>query len=77
MIIETQRLTIRSLKTSDIPEYAAVVADPQVTTYPGDEPPHTHEQATAYILTGNPTSPSPTSSLTTLLGDDTTTTFRV
>ena len=49
MIIETNRLTIRSFKESDIPEYAAVVADPEVTKYLGDESPHSYDQATAYV----------------------------
>jgi RimJ/RimL family protein N-acetyltransferase len=34
---------------SDIPEYAAVVADPEVTKFIGDGLPHSHEQATAYV----------------------------
>ena len=49
MIIETDRLTIRSFLESDIPEYAAIVADPQVTEFLGDGSPHSYEQATAYI----------------------------
>jgi RimJ/RimL family protein N-acetyltransferase len=50
MIIETERLTIRSFRKSDIPEYAAIVADPEVTKFLGDGSPHSYEQATAYIL---------------------------
>jgi RimJ/RimL family protein N-acetyltransferase len=49
MIIETERLTIRSFRKSDIPEYAAIVADPEVTKFLGDGSPHSFEQATAYI----------------------------
>jgi RimJ/RimL family protein N-acetyltransferase len=49
MIIETSRLTIRSFMESDIPEYAAIVADPQVTRFLGDGSPHSHEQAAAYV----------------------------
>jgi RimJ/RimL family protein N-acetyltransferase len=49
MIIETDRLTIRSFRESDIPEYAAIVADPKVTEFLGDGSPHSYEQATAYV----------------------------
>jgi ribosomal-protein-alanine N-acetyltransferase len=49
MIIETNRLTIRSFLESDIPEYAAVVADPEVKTFLGDGSPHSYEQAATYI----------------------------
>jgi RimJ/RimL family protein N-acetyltransferase len=49
MIIETNRLTIRSFLESDIPEYATVVADPKVTKFLGDGLPHSYEQATAYV----------------------------
>jgi RimJ/RimL family protein N-acetyltransferase len=49
MIIQTARLTIRSFRASDIPEYAAAVADPQVTRFLGDGSPHSYEQAAAYI----------------------------
>ena len=50
MIIEIERLTIRSFRKSDIPEYAAIVADPEVTKFLGDGSPHSFEQATAYIV---------------------------
>ena len=50
MIIETERLTIRSFRMSDIPEYAALVADPEVAKFLGDGSPHSYEQATAYIV---------------------------
>jgi RimJ/RimL family protein N-acetyltransferase len=49
MIIETNRLTIRCFRESDIPEYAAVVADREVTRFLGDGAPHSYEQAAAYI----------------------------
>jgi RimJ/RimL family protein N-acetyltransferase len=49
MIIETSRLTIRSFLESDIPEYATIVADPQVTRFLGDGSPHSYEQAAAYV----------------------------
>jgi RimJ/RimL family protein N-acetyltransferase len=49
MIIETDRLTIRSFLESDIPEYAAIVGDPEVTGFLGDGSPHSYEQAAAYI----------------------------
>jgi RimJ/RimL family protein N-acetyltransferase len=45
MMIETSRLTIRSFLESDIPEYAAIVAGPQVTRFLGDGSPHSYEQA--------------------------------
>ena len=50
MKIETERLTIRSFKKSDIPEYAAIVSDSEVTKFLGGGSPHSYEQATAYIL---------------------------
>lgn len=49
-MIETNRLTIRSLRESDIPEYAAIVADPEVTKFLGDGLPHSYEQAAAYVV---------------------------
>jgi ribosomal-protein-alanine N-acetyltransferase len=49
MMIQTNRLTIRSFLESDIPEYATIVADPEVTRFLGDGSPHSYEQATAYI----------------------------
>jgi RimJ/RimL family protein N-acetyltransferase len=49
MIFETTRLTIRPFVESDIPEYAAVVADPEVTKFLGDGFPNSYEQATAYV----------------------------
>ena len=50
MLVETERLTTRSFRKSDIPEYAAIVADAEVTRFLGDGSPHAYEQATAYIL---------------------------
>ncbi|MDY6842755.1 MAG: GNAT family N-acetyltransferase [Thermodesulfobacteriota bacterium] len=49
MIIQTKRLTIRSFVESDIPEYAAIVADPEVTRFLGDGSPHSYEYAAAYV----------------------------
>jgi ribosomal-protein-alanine N-acetyltransferase len=49
MIIETDRLTIRSFVESDIPRYAAIVADRAVTRFIGDGSPHTYEEAAAYV----------------------------
>ena len=49
MIIQTNRLTIRSFLESDTPEYATIVADPKVTRFLGDGSPHSYEQAAAYI----------------------------
>ncbi|HSR34066.1 MAG TPA: GNAT family N-acetyltransferase [Anaerolineae bacterium] len=48
--IETESLTISSFRKSDIPEYAAIVADSEVTKFLGAGSPHSYEQATAYIL---------------------------
>jgi len=49
MIIQTKRLTIRSLLESDIPEYAALVAESEVTRFLGDGLPHSYEKAAAYV----------------------------
>jgi RimJ/RimL family protein N-acetyltransferase len=49
MKIKTNRLIIRSLRGSDIPEYAAIVSDPEVIKFLGDGLPHTYEQATEYL----------------------------
>jgi RimJ/RimL family protein N-acetyltransferase len=49
MRIDTDRLTIRSFVESDIPKYAAIVADPEVTQFLGDGSPHTYEEASAYV----------------------------
>ena len=49
MEIETNRLIIRSFLESDIPEYAAIVADPEVTRFLADGSPHSYEQAAAYV----------------------------
>ena len=49
MIIQTKWLTIRSFLESDIQEYAAVVADPEVTRFLGDGSPHSYEKAAAYV----------------------------
>lgn len=49
MKIETDRLTIRSFLESDIPEYAAIVSDPEVTKFLGDGSPHSYEQAAADV----------------------------
>ena len=49
MRIETPRLIIRSFAAPDIPDYARIVADPQVTKYLADGSPHAHEEAESYI----------------------------
>ncbi|MDY7077631.1 MAG: GNAT family N-acetyltransferase [Chloroflexota bacterium] len=49
MMIETNRLTIRSFLESDIPEYAAIVSDPEVTEFLGNGSPHSYKQAAAYV----------------------------
>lgn len=49
MEIDTQRLRIRSFVEADIPTYAAIVADPEVTRYLDDGAPHGHAEAAAYI----------------------------
>ncbi len=49
MKIKTKRLTIRSFRESDIPEYSAIVSEPEVTKYLGDGSPHSYEQAAAYV----------------------------
>ena len=49
MLIQTNRLIIRSFQESDVPEYAAIVADPEVTRFLGDGSPHSYEQAAAYV----------------------------
>ena len=49
MIIQTKRLTVRSLLEYDIQEYAALVADPEVTRFLGDGSPHSYEKATANV----------------------------
>lgn len=48
--LRTARLLIRDLHVDDVPEYAAIVADPAVTRYlSADGSPHTRQQAEAYI----------------------------
>ena len=49
MIIQTNRLTIRSFQESDIPAYAAIVADPEVTRFLAGGSPHSYAQAAAYV----------------------------
>ena len=49
MVIETDRLTIRSFRESDIPAYAAIVADPEVMKFHGDGSPLSYEQAAAGV----------------------------
>lgn len=49
MVIQTNRLIIRASLESDVPGYAAVVADPEVTRFLGDGSPHSYEQAAAYV----------------------------
>ena len=50
MRIEMPRLIIRSFSAPDIPDYARIVADPQVTKYLADGSPHSYEEAETYIL---------------------------
>ena len=50
MRIETERLVIRSFARSDLPTYAAIVADPRVTKYLADGSPHSLAEAEAYLL---------------------------
>lgn len=50
MRVQTERLVIRSFSKSDIPAYAAIVADPRVTKYLADGSPHSPSEAEAYIL---------------------------
>jgi ribosomal-protein-alanine N-acetyltransferase len=49
MIIETERLAIRSFRESDTAAYAAIVADPEVTRFLGDGSPHSCQQARDYV----------------------------
>jgi [ribosomal protein S5]-alanine N-acetyltransferase len=49
MILYTDRLIIRSFTEQDIPEYAAIVKDPDVTKFLGDGSHHTYEQADRYV----------------------------
>jgi RimJ/RimL family protein N-acetyltransferase len=49
MRLETCRLVIRSLATSDVTNYAALVADPEVMRYIGDGNAVDEAQARAYI----------------------------
>jgi ribosomal-protein-alanine N-acetyltransferase len=49
MLLHTDRLIIRSFTEQDIPEYAAIVKDPDVTKFLGDGSPHTYEQAEKYV----------------------------
>ena len=49
MRIETPRLVIRSFTRSDIPDYAAIVADPAVMKYLGKGSPLSRGAADAYV----------------------------
>ena len=49
MVIETDRLTIRSFVESDVSTYAQIVADPEVARFLGDGLPHSCEEAAAYV----------------------------
>lgn len=50
MKLESPRLIIRSFTEADIPDYAAIVADPRVTKYLGpDGSPHSFEEAEVYV----------------------------
>jgi RimJ/RimL family protein N-acetyltransferase len=48
MLIETDRLIIRSLRETDIPDYAVIVSDSEVTRYLRDSSRHSNEQAARY-----------------------------
>ncbi len=50
MLIETERLTIRSFRKDDIDDYYQVVRDDRVTRYLGDGAPHDRETAANYVL---------------------------
>jgi len=47
--LETRRLVIRSFTTGDVPDYAALVADPEVMQYIGDGSAVDSAQARAYV----------------------------
>ncbi|MCP5347655.1 MAG: GNAT family N-acetyltransferase [Gammaproteobacteria bacterium] len=49
MKIETQRLFIRSLTTGDVPLYAVIVSDPDVTRFLGDGSTHSRKKAEGYV----------------------------
>lgn len=49
MLLQTDRLIIRSFTEQDIPEYAIIVKDPDVTKFLGNGAPHTYEQAERYV----------------------------
>ncbi len=49
MRLETRRLVIRSFATSDVTDYAALVADPEVMKYIGDGLAVDEAQARAYV----------------------------
>ncbi len=49
MRLETCRLVIRSLATSDVTNYAALVADPEVMRYIGDGNAVDEAQARTYV----------------------------
>ncbi len=50
MKLHTTRLIIRSFNEEDIPDYAKIVADPEVARFLGDGSPHSLSQATEYIV---------------------------
>jgi len=47
--LETRRLVIRSFATGDVPDYTALVADPEVMKYIGDGSAVDVAQASAYV----------------------------
>lgn len=49
MELSTKRLIIRSFSKQDIPSYATIVSDHNVTRFLGNGSPYTFEEATAYI----------------------------
>lgn len=49
MLIETERLLIRPFKESDIPSYAAIVADAEVTHFLGDGHLQSPDEAAEYV----------------------------
>ena len=49
MRLQTSRLIIRSFTDKDVPAYAEIVADPEVTRYLGNGSPHSLSEATEYV----------------------------
>ena len=49
MRLETRRLVVRSFTTSDVADYAALVADPEVMKFLGDGLPLEEAKARAYV----------------------------